>query len=401
MSEKAADSRPFNPRLILALIAAAIMAFAIFMVLLAYAPNLGQGRDGRAHSLSVSAVGYAGLIKLVRATGGEPRLIRDRAELDTEDLLVATVEPRTEPEAIRALLDARGPRATLLILPKWMVLPDRSRPAWVTKLGPLPAAVVEEKLTSLASLKITQMPRRLARAKGEGILAPLSAPLPAMVQLISGEKIEPLLPGPGGTSILGQYGDYQHYLLADPDLLSNHALKDPARAKAALELIALLNSNDATGVAFDLTLNGFATSPSGLRMAFEPPFLALTIALLAAALLAGLHGLFRFGPESREQRAIAFGKAALVENSAGLFRIARREHRTGRAYADLIRESAARATAAQDLRGDALDAYLDRISGGDRAPFSRLALAAERSSTRHELAAAARNLFQWKKDILQ
>jgi hypothetical protein len=401
MSGEEANARPFNPRVILALVGAALLTFAVFMVLLAYAPNLSKGRDGRAHSLSVSAVGYAGLIKLLRETGHNPRLIRNRDELDTEDLLVAAVEPNTKPEAVRALLDARGPRTTLLILPKWAAMPHQQRAGWVYRMGPLPAAVVEAGLKELDDVRVGRSPRHAALAKGTDLLAGFSAPLPETLQTISGNKIAPVLAGPGNSSIIGHLGDYQHYILADADLVSNHGLKDPATAKAALDLIAMLSTTDAEGVAFDLTLNGFASSQNGLRMAFEPPFLALTVALVAAALLAGLHGLFRFGPEAREQRAIAFGKAALVENSAGLFRIARREHKTGRVYAELIRDSAAQATAAHGLRGEVLDAYLDRLGGDQRPPFTRLASDAGRAGNRHELLAAARTLFQWKKDILQ
>jgi hypothetical protein len=137
-----------------------------------------------------------------------------------------------------------------------------------------------------------------------------------------------------------------------------------------------------------------------LRTALEPPFLAMTLALLFAAILAGLHGAFRFGPAQEEERAIAFGKAALVENSAGLIRLAKREANLGGAYADVIRQETARAANAPSwLQGEALDQYLDRMNReGDN--FStlaeRLALARDRTS----LMRAARALFQWKKDML-
>ena len=113
--------------------------------------------------------------------------------------------------------------------------------------------------------------------------------------------------------------------LADPDLINNHGLRNAETARAALALIDALNSTGARQVDFDLTMNGLGArgaAPNLLQLAFEPPFLAMTLALFVAALLAGLHGAFRFGPARREERAIAFGKAALVENSAGLIRLA-------------------------------------------------------------------------------
>jgi hypothetical protein len=139
-----------------------------------------------------------------------------------------------------------------------------------------------------------------------------------------------------------------------------------------------------------------------LKLAFEPPFLPLTLALLLAAILAGLHGAFRFGPETEPGRAIAFGKAALVENSASLFRIARREHRAAPAYADLIRERAARETGADSaLHGPELDSYLDRLSAPDGPRFSTLAAQASEARTRSDLLETARALTQWKKDLIQ
>ena len=44
------------------------------------------------------------------------------------------------------------------------------------------------------------------------------------------------------------------------------------------------------------TASAGAPSAEPAPLAFEPPFLAMTLALLVAALLAGLHGAFRFGP---------------------------------------------------------------------------------------------------------
>ena len=128
----------------------------------------------------------------------------------------------------------------------------------------------------------------------------------------------------------------------------------------------------------------------------------MTLALLVAALLAGLHGAVRFGRPRREERAIALGKAALVENSAGLIKLARREAALGAAYADFVRQDTARAVGAPPaLSGEALDAYLDRLSKDDGPKFSQLANDVVWARDRHELVAAARALFSWKKDIIR
>jgi hypothetical protein len=227
--------------------------------------------------------------------------------------------------------------------------------------------------------------------------------VPANVQTISGADMIPLVALANGDALIARMGAQPHYVAADPDLFANHGLRDPATARAALTLIEALNSRADAPVAFDLTVYGLGSdsSPNLLRTLLEPPFLPMTLALVAAALLAGLHGAFRFGQARREQRAIAFGKAALVENSAGLIRIARRETRLGGAYADVVRQDAARIAAAPpNLQGEALDAYLDKLGRGG-PPFSALAARLVAARDRGELVAAARALFSWKKDIIR
>jgi hypothetical protein len=127
----------------------------------------------------------------------------------------------------------------------------------------------------------------------------------------------------------------------------------------------------------------------------------MTLALVIAALLAGFHGAIRFGQPRREARTIALGKAALVENSAGLIRLARREVHMSSAYAEYIQQESARAVGAPSgLQGEALDDYLDRLSRNGPT-FSELATALVKTRDRQSMAAAARALFQWKKDIIR
>ncbi|MGZ8997743.1 MAG: hypothetical protein ACXW2T_02700 [Allosphingosinicella sp.] len=406
------ERNPFDPRLVASLIAAGITAFILFFVLMAYAPEMRSGRDGRGHAMSVSAIGFHGIVEMLRLTGSRERLIRDQADLDTEDLVVVALEPRFDirlakegtpapDDRLASLIERRRGKATLVVLPKWSVMADPKKSGWVRSSGMHEPGLMEFLLRSVAKVKAHQGDTSSRVARGRDVMAGIDIPLPSEVQAISGDGIEPLLATPGGRSILARHGDGPLYILADPDLLNNQAMKDPARARAALAMLAALNSTGAETVAFDLTLNGFGKKPSALKLAFEPPFLALTVAIFVAALLAGLHGAFRFGPAAEEGRAIAFGKAALVANSAGLFRIAGREHRTGGAYAELVREEAARISGAPNLRGEELDAYLDRFSKPDEKPFSALAAEAGDAPDRNHLVSAARALFLWKKDLIQ
>jgi len=403
MATAAAAGAPqlFNVRFVAGLIAAGILAFAAFLVLAAYAGDLRSGRDGRPHALSVSAVGFKGLVNLVGYAGGEADYVRSDAGLDTDNLLVLAVEQRTKLEDLQKLLERRGDLPTLIILPKWEVAAHRTRPGWVHETGFVPPRQFERLLGKEQPLKLQQTGKRQGSIFGRAWLSELSLPTPPTVQSVSGSSLQPLLVSPGAGPVLVQIAGNPHYLLAEPDLMNNVGLKNAARARAALSILDAMNSEDAEGVSFDLTLNGFGKQRNALQLAFEPPFLALTLALFVAALLGGLHGAFRFGPERREERAIAFGKAALVENSAGLVKLARREHRQGGAYADLVAEEAARASGAPAaLRGEELEAYLDRLTPGDAVPFSALAARARAARNRDELVSAARALHNWKKDLI-
>jgi hypothetical protein len=403
MNAASQAQQPFSVRLVAGLVAAGLAAFAALVLLLAYGNRIAPVRGEGAPALSVGATGYKGLITLV-GHFRQTAMVNRPADLETGNLLVVALTPQNRPADVARLLELRRGRATLLILPKWLTRPDPSHRGWVRAIGPMAGAAGAEMIGAKAAIMVRPeavSPDRFA--SGEDILDGIEVPVPGNVQTISGE-IAPLLTVPNGDILVARLGDQPHYVAADPDLFNNHGLKDPARARAALALIDALNPAGAGGIVFDLSVNGLASddSPSLLRTALEPPFLAMTLALLFAALLAGLHGAFRFGQARRGERAIAFGKAALVENSAGLIRLARREARLGGAYAEIVRQDAARIAAAPPaLQGGALDAYLDRLTRGDTPPFSSLASRLAAARDRHELVAAARALFSWKKDIIR
>ena len=394
------SGQTFNPRLVIGLIAAGIASFAALLLLLAYGGGIGASSDGRAHALSGAATGFKGLVRLV----GEHREAHlDESEDEWADhLLVVTLEARNTPEQVSRLLESRADYPTVLILPKWLTVNDPERRGWVRAVAPAAGMAASHLLGK--GVEVSLLPDDApTRVEGTSLLSGLQLPVPRAPQQIEGPDLTPLAALPGGGALIARIGDRQHYVVADPDLLNNHGLRDPPTARAALALIDRMNG-DGEFVDFDLTLNGYgdATSPNVLRVAFEPPFLVMTLALVAAALLAGLHGAFRFGPIRPEERAIAFGKAALVENSAGLIRLAGREARLGGAYADLVRQDIARTTAAPGwLQGEALDSYLDRMSRPGAPSFSELAARVHLAQGRHELMAAARALFQWKKDIIR
>lgn len=395
-------AQAFGVRTVIGMVVAGILAFASFLVLAAYAGDFRGRSDGRAHALSIGATGYAGLVKLAGALGETPLIVREPDDLRTDDLLVIALTENTETPRLADLIEQRGGKVTLLILPKWAVGRHPTRPGWVQKIAPVAPDFAKRALKNVVSVSFENKSGATpGAARGRDVFAGVSLAVPGDVQTIAGPALLPMLTTPGGTMILAQVEDRALYILADPDIMNNHGLRDPRTARAAIDILERLNATDAESIAFDVTLNGFGRTPNGLRLIFEPPFVVLTLALFGAAVLAGLHGAVRFGPERRPARLIAFGKAALVENSAALIRMARREHRAGTAYAELIREATARDTGAASLPpGTDLDAYFDRVSKAD-APFSALAAGLRDATDRAQLLAAARALYLWKKDVVR
>lgn len=393
----------FNPRLVAGLVAAGILAFIAMMLLIAYGGQPVAGREGRAGPTSVAATGFRALMALT-SEYYDTALVDDPEE-ERDDLLVFAYQERTLPHQVADLLERRRNLPTLIILPKWMTYPDPDHRGWVRALGPDVGDVAER---AFGGIDVAVQPAgrpRAAAVEGSGLLSGLRLAVPASAQTVTGKTLTPLAALPGGGALVAQIGEEPHYILADPDLANNQGLRDPERARAALRLIRRINPGGES-VDFDAatsaTGGGSSKTPSVLRLAFEPPFLVMTLALFFAALLAGLHGAFRFGPVVAEARSIALGKSALVENSAGLIRLAERETRLGAAYADVVRQDTARLTGAPAwLQGADLDRYLDRLGRAGAPAFSELAASLLAARDRHGLMAAARALHQWKKEIIR
>ena len=397
---------PFGALTVMLLLACGIIGFVGMLLLGAYAPDLRSGRNGGAHALSNAATGYSGLVTLARATGRKVTIVRDEKLFGNEDLLVVTSEKGATD--ISAALSDREDKPTLFVLPKWVTARDEDHPGWVRRVMLQP---VSEPVGVLApGIRFT-----IQRYPGKGqALVPVYGPeprfrTPRVIQAITGVtftssysdyEMTPLVVDSHGNTVLAQIGERPLYVLSDPDLIDNLGMKDVAQAQAALAMLARIGGGEGKHVAFDVSYNGFGHARSPLRLAFEPPFVAMTITLAAALALLGWSAFARFGPIAPRTRAIAYGKAALVDNSAALVRKARREPRMGGRYAAAIRDRAARIFGAPArLRDTALDDYLDSLKGPRR--FSDLAAALREADDRRGLLAAARALHSWQAEKME
>ncbi|MCF6103053.1 DUF4350 domain-containing protein [Mesorhizobium muleiense] len=302
-------------------------------------------------------------------------------------MLIVTISPDSDPEALDHILELRRDRDTLFVLPKWQTLPLEEHEGWKMKFGRLPDAVVNQWLGRIAEGKIGVGKSTVEQLDIEGRVIDA----PDELQWVADDH--PLIAAGNGSAALTKLDDKPFYILSDPDLINNASLKDSDKAAAALDLIASVRAGP---VMFDLTLHGAGRKYDLAKLLVEPPFLALTLTILAAAALAFLHGLGRFGPPRADQRAIAFGKRALVDTTAMLLRRAGRLEELGGRYAALMRVRAgALLGAPQGLHGEALDRWLDSRDKDEVSGFTARAQAAGEAKNLTQMHEAAERLHDW------
>jgi hypothetical protein len=369
-------------------------------VLQAYAPDLKGGDDGGSHALSRSAVGFAGLVSLLRADGVPVLINRDGPTKRDPNwsLLVLTPEESTKPADLSDFMATTGP--TLVLLPKWETAPDPLNSGWVRNAGLIDAAALKTLLGKPMDATIARRadtaPVQLSGAPQQPGFA--TGPI-AQLQSLTASGASPVLTDQHGAAVLVRAPGSSVGILTDPDLMNTHGLYDLSTARTAVALIGSLRQGDGP-VVFDVSLDGLEHSPSLLKVAFEPPFLGATLCLVGAALLMAVHAANRFGAPLRQLRALALGKLALAENSAGLIRMAKREPHMAGGYLDLNRNAVAKALGATRLNAAELEAYVDRLgerTGADRLSALALQVAAVRD--RDGLTRFAQRLYQWRLEM--
>lgn len=387
----AAAESPFNRRTAFWGILASLLAGAGFLLLSTYAPDFRLGQQGGASALSKGGAGFAGLVELMILLDDKPETARSTDELYSESLVVVTISAQSDPDALKEIIGARRGKETLFVLPKWRTIPHPDHEGWDTEIGRLSTNEVDQWLAHFLEVKIGREKVDVQQLQvHEGAFVALS---PRDLQwAVSGNA---LISAGSNRAVLIEASSEPFYVLTDPDLLNNAGLKDPRSAAAAIGLIDMVRSNDEP-VIFDLTLHGIERKHDLMKLLIEPPFLALTLAILAASALALLHGLGRFGPPQAETRAIPFGKRALVETTARLMRRAGRLDHLGGRYAALMRQRAAAILGApQGLRDEALDHWLAIRDKDEKEGYAGLSGATRKAGNEAELTSAARRLHQW------
>lgn len=383
----------FNPRAVLGIVLFGALAFVALLYFIGKG-DTGPGPDnGEAHALGHGLTGYAGLVSMLGRQGYDVSLSRSPGRLDDESLLVLTPSAFADPAEIGKIVRARRySGATLLILPKWYAVPlqrplTKARKGWVQLLGAAaPPWARDLRYDQKMAVRLAAL--KPASHDWEGLGHAGNLPDPTRVlALDEGGQWNTLVRDAQARDLVAYAGDNGCYPVLDaasgnrspaecdgdrwnltvvfePDLFNNFGLADRERALLAARVIELAREGQDVPVVFDLTLNGFGATKNLLTLAFRPPFLAATLCLLLALAVAGWRAFGRFGPPLAELREIAFGKARLAANAAGLIRRSGRLHLLGPPFADL---TARRIAAALGLRGadpEAIDAAVARRAPG-------------------------------------
>jgi hypothetical protein len=385
---------PFSRRAAVLLVAFGSLVFLAVLFLSAF-DSSGETNDGGGHAGARGINGFAAFADLAERRGYRVRRSRSEAVFEQEGLLVLTPPHMADPRKIaEAIGSHRGSGPTIVVLPKWVGVEasripgiTEAKDGWVILSGAIPPAWSDQ-VPALGALDVAidELDSRRAGWRGFGRAGRL--PDARAVQTLSSGRIVAMMRDARGQTAAGFLDDgtanadlevaagrepkadgsrafgYPVIVVAEPDLLNNWGMASEKRAMAALSLLNAATGGERMPVNFDLTLNGLGRSANLLELAFTPPFLAATLCLVLAALVIGWRAFVRFGPPLRSERAIAFGKQALVANSAGLVLRARRLHLLGFPYVERARTRLVAALALPRTLGSAeADAAIDRAAG--------------------------------------
>ena len=432
MSDAASNPSAFTARGVLALVLFGALAFVVALYGLSAATG-GSGNDGNAHAGGKGLNGFAGLVALLDADGFDVGKVRDPAGLAQPGLLVLTPPADADGAKLERIVSARrkiGP--TLVIAPKWLAMKAQSLTAkrgWVILGGTVTPQWknFHDEIGVALGKPGSAAARNWHAGAFNGTL-----PQAAAVESGSGRGLVPLVTSGDGRALAALLGDAGQYdalydfgglphgiggadetlfplvFVFEPDLLNNWGLADQRTALMARALVLAAGNGKRVPVLFDQTLNGYGHTRSLVDLAFRPPYLAATLCLLLAALATGWRAFVRFGPPRLRARAPedfgALGKTALVDNSAGLIRRARRLGLVSAPYATLMRERIALALRLpRGLDAAATEAAIDAAQARrapSLPPFSQTADGLRAARGPHDLARHAAALQTIEKALM-
>lgn len=403
------QSSPFAVRTVVILVIGGALLLLASILMSGFGDEIARATGDAPAADRKDGAGYHAFQRLVAAV--QPPETEVSAPTAASAILILTPTEATRPEDVKAIVDKRIAfasamtggddfvakeghplmrYATLIILPKWQVEKLPLQGGRVRRTG-------EADMAKLARLVPTKVDWHREDRSNVGIM-PANYPglrsfaLPDReLNAVMGDDITPLIGARDGAAVLGQIGTSDTFVLVDPDLVNNRAMADERNAKAALAMLRAIDPEHDGRAVFDRTLHFSRGDRNLVKLLFLPPFLGVTLALIAAAVLAGIAAAGRFGPPLTEKRAVAAGKRALIDNIVALTRLAGRTPLVGPRYADMMLELLSRRL----LTGEQpAPERLDRVHPG----YSDIDRRLRDARTEGAALAAARDLTAWKKE---
>jgi hypothetical protein len=310
--------------------------------------------------------------------------------------LQVVLDPRSAPD-LKALLASNI--QTLVVLPKWR--------GYTRQYG--------EHLVAVSPVEKAQV-QALARviADDAEIVRPESAgpwhdevfhgePTFGHPQLVRSRKLCPLVSDGEDMLIARVCRRPSIFVLADPDIIANHGLWRGDNAVLAMSAVALMrNGNGPVVTPGALVRQPVKSKPSIWRLAFEPPFVLITVASFVAIAIVVWLAAMRFGPPTAEAPDRPPGVHTLIEVGARLLGT-RAGDRLLRRYAELVvLDLGQRLHAPRAVSGTAeTGAWLDSSRYGEASDLKYAVLAQRvESAGPTEIVARAAELHRWREELL-
>ena len=398
----------FRPVTVLILLIVGIMSFGAFITLSGFQGDLEtKDHSGRAHALSKSPNGFAGIVKLLRADGLSVEGLRSETVPATiRDAHVVVTVPT--PYSARKLEEFDSSKPILVVLPKWRTRKSLKTDGGTIRLDPYSTAAITRALEPVFGILAVKRAGFMAQDRRKAVWDIRTDAVPPFgnaridnPQTLAPEGLDPIISAKGLGVILGRKPGTDIYILSDPDFLNNSGLKTFEGALLARSIIEEF-SPDASPVLFDLTLHGLGSNQNLVKTMLTPPFLAATLCFLATGLMLAWRAFTRFGRPQLRGRIYATGKQALADNSADMIRLAGREANMAPGYVALIRKLTARALGLPKTLSEVqLTESLDRMAARAKTDntLTELSRKAENTHTNAELMTLAQTLDKWRQEM--
>jgi uncharacterized protein DUF4350 len=401
------DEPVFSRRLLIGWIAGAVVVFAISLYLLGTSQVTGPDNTGPS-TYSRSAIGHAGIAEVLQRLD-LPVVKSSSSSLQrlSPGSLLVIGEPRMSREsedAIRALLKAN---TVLLVLPKWTGPPSEQHPGWLRDVGERSPAEARWAL-NLVAPRAEVVRERAPVTWTTNVLGLAPNPV-SPIQLVRGPGLSPIIAADRGM-LVGEIVDRNQriWVLADPDIISNHGLAREGNAALAVALVKRLRTGNGI-VVFDETVHGYTSRASSpFLLLFRFPFVVATAQGLIAVALLLWATLGRFGAPQSAPPPLSAGREGLLQNMAKLIEFTGHQQVMIRRYVqETVRDVARQLHAPRGLAGDAMIAWLQRVgrARGVEADCGALMRRADdlregRLRDQSSLVRLAREIHRWKGEIL-